>query len=681
MSDLPVADGVEATEKGTFTGSPTTRRQSTSPGSGRSRRPGRLHLLAAFGLAFAVYLLLSIGLWWQVWSTHPTSAASCGCGDPAFVTWFLEWPAYALSHGDSLFYSSLLFHPTGVNLLSNVGALAIGVPLAPVTLLLGPVATLNVGLTLAPALSALAMFWLLRRWVSWTPAAFIGGLVYGFSPFLLIAVATAHLMLAFLAVLPLIVACLDELLVRQRHRPALVGGVLALLVTVEFFLSTELLAIAAVCGVIALVMLVANAAIRDRQDLVRRLPHAAGGLGVAAVLALVLLAYPLWFTLAGPAHLSGRVWPTLTVGVGGITPSGLWHLRFSTADATAARAFGGYLGPALPSYQYLGLGLLVALAGGLVVWRRDRRLWLFGGLAAVSILLSFGVESSFWVPWRILAGVPLIQNILPGRFMVVTTLCVAVMLAIVVDRARSSAAGLARRTSVTRWARVSPALTGGLTALAALAIAALATVPLATAVVGRVPLTTQSVRPPRWFTEVAPRLPPGQVVLTYPAGFSSIQSPMAWQAVGSLSFAMVGGGGPGAIPARAGKERAGQEVLSAASFSFTGPPPGTDANVDAVRRALAGWGVTMAVVPDPSGLRRYDQGTSPETALGLLTAAIGRSPEFQDHAWVWSGVQSPAPPLSVAPQSFARCTAGGLSPAGYRQAIPDCVIAASRLSS
>ena len=55
------------------------------------------------------------------------------------------------------------------------------------------------------------------------------------------------------------------------------------------------------------------------------------GLGVGAVVALVLLAYPLWFTLAGPAHLSGRVWPTLTAGVGGITPSGLWHLRFSTA--------------------------------------------------------------------------------------------------------------------------------------------------------------------------------------------------------------------------------------------------------------------------------------------------------------------------------------------------------------
>ena len=681
MTDLPVADGIGVTEKGTVTRASGTRRQSTTRGSARGRRPSRLHLLVVFGLAFAIYLLVSIGLWWQVWSTHPTSAASCGCGDPAFVTWFLEWPAYALSHGHNLFYSTLLFHPTGVNLLSNVGALAIGVPLAPVTLLLGPVATLNVGLTLAPALSALAMFWLLRRWVSWTPAAFIGGLVYGFSPFLLIAVATAHLMLGFLAVLPLIVGCLDELLVRQRRRPTLVGLVLGLLVTVEYFVSTELLAIAAVCGVVALVMLVAYAAMRDRQDLIGRLPHAARGLGVAVVVALLLLAYPVWFTLAGPAHLSGRVWPTLPAGVGGITPSGLWHLRFSTADASAARLFGGYLGPPLPSYQYLSLGLLVALAGGLVVWRRDRRLWLFGGLGAVSVLLSFGVETSFWVPWRVLADVPLIQNILPGRFMAMTTLCVAVMFGIVVDRARGSVARLVRRAAGSRWGGRSPALAGGLASLVALGVAAVGTVPLGTALAGKVPLTVQPVRLPRWFADAAPRLPPGQVVLTYPAAFSSIQSPMAWQAVDSLSFAMVGGGGPAGILARAGKERAGQEVLSAASYSFSGPPSGTNANVEAVRRALAGWGVTMVVVPDPSGLPRYDRGTSPETALGLLTAAIGRSPEFQDDAWVWSGVRSPAQPLSVAPQAFARCIAGGLAPAGNRQAIPDCIIAASRLSS
>src|SRR5205807_1640490 len=360
--------------------------------------------------------------------------------------------------------------PTGVNMLANVSALAIGVPLAPVTLLWGPVATLNVGLTLAPALSALAMFCLLRRWVRWTPAAFIGGLVYGFSPFMLTALAIAHLMLGFLALLPLIVACLDELFVRQRRRPVPVGVALGLLVTVEFFLSTELLVIAAICGAVAMVMIGAYAAIRDRQDLVARLPHAGRGLAVGAIVALVLLAYPLWFTVAGPAHLSGLVWPTLTPGGVGITPSGLWRLTFQNRGLV--QLLSGYSGPALPLPEYLGVGMLVVLAGGLVVWRRDRRLWLFGGLGVISVLLSLGVNTGSWVPWQVLARIPAVQNALPARFIAVTTLCVAVMSAIVVDRVYSSVADHVRRPAASRSARHGPAVTLALASVAALAVAA-----------------------------------------------------------------------------------------------------------------------------------------------------------------------------------------------------------------
>ena len=106
--------------------------------------------------------------------------------------------------------------PVGVNLLSNTSVLAIGVVLAPVTWLFGPVASLNVALTLAPVLSALSMYLLLQRWVRWRPAAFIGGLLYGFCPFILVSLDDAHLMLGMAFVPPLIVYCLDELLIRQR---------------------------------------------------------------------------------------------------------------------------------------------------------------------------------------------------------------------------------------------------------------------------------------------------------------------------------------------------------------------------------------------------------------------------------------------------------------------------------
>ena len=666
----------------------------TDPVSEQVRRQPRrgMRSAALFGLVFAGYLAVAVVLWWHAWSTHPTTVTTCGCGDPSLFLWFLEWPAYALAHGHNPFYSTVLFHPGGINLLANTSVLAIGIPLAPVTWLFGPVATLNVASTLGPALSALSMFWLLRRWVAWTPAAFIGGLVFGFSPFVFVNLAGAHLMTGILVLLPLMVACLDELLVRQRRRPLLTGAFLGLLVTVQFFLSTEVLALVVLCAVAALVLLIVYA-LRHPGHLAARVPHAGRGLLAALAVAAVFLAYPVWFALEGPAHLSGLVWPTIEPGHGGITLGNLWHLRFMTALRGEMQATGGYEGPALPDPEYLGAGMIAVLVAGVVAWRRDRRLWFFGALGLIAVVLSLGLQG-YWTPWRILAHVPLVENIISGRFAVITSLCVAVMVAIIVGhthdwvrtRARRMAATRSGPSSRLRPGRHAPARFGGRTWAGtlgtglALAVAAVAVVPMARALAGNVPLTTRTVSLPRWFTAVAPHLPPGQVVLAYPAPFALQQSAEGWQAVDSLRFAMVGGSGPGSIAQRAGEERAGQEVIAAASFSLVGPPKATAANIDAVRQALTGWGVTLLVVPNPSSLPRYERGTNPASALGLLTMVLGRRPQYQAGAWVWTDVGALSPRRSISADDFAGCTT--TQPlASSSSAVPDCVMAASRRTS
>ena len=91
-------------------------------------------------LGAGAYLLLSGFVWSNVWR-HPTSTTTCGCGDTSLFTWFLEWPAYAIAHGLNPFYSTAMHVPSGVNLLANTSVVAIGVLLAPVTWLFGPVAT------------------------------------------------------------------------------------------------------------------------------------------------------------------------------------------------------------------------------------------------------------------------------------------------------------------------------------------------------------------------------------------------------------------------------------------------------------------------------------------------------------------------------------------------------------
>ena len=61
------------------------------------------------------------------------------------------------------------------------------------------------------------------------PAAFIGGLFYGFSPFVLTNLTSSHIDLTLVAIPPLVIICLEELLIRQRRNPVTTGVVLGVL--------------------------------------------------------------------------------------------------------------------------------------------------------------------------------------------------------------------------------------------------------------------------------------------------------------------------------------------------------------------------------------------------------------------------------------------------------------------
>ena len=385
-------------------------------------------------LAGGTYLALSIFIWLHVWTAHPSSATTCGCGDSAGAMWDMEWPAYAMTHGASLFYSSFMNHPTGINLMANPSQLTFSLPLVPVTWIFGPVASLNVALTLAPVLSALAMYILLRRWVSWAPAAFIGGLFYGFCPFILVSLTQGWFNLGMAFTPPLILLCLDELLLRQKRRPALVGVVLGLLVVLQFFLSTEILLVVAIVAVGGIALIVVFGALRFPLNLRHNARPAAVGLGTGGVTAFALLAYPAWFAVEGPARFSGLVWPN-----GFPQPFSNVVLNYFLQPAPAREGLllsqgwqqrGGYQGTPL-SFQYFGIGIFVVLIVALIVWGHDLRLWFFGAMTLLSLSLSVG--GSFPHPWGLFDHLPLFENILPARFILIAYLFVAAMLSLTVD--------------------------------------------------------------------------------------------------------------------------------------------------------------------------------------------------------------------------------------------------------
>ncbi len=661
--------GDDLTERGPDSSPPVPvagRPSRTAGGEPAARRRRRL----ALGLATAAYLGLAVVLWWQVWTSHPTSTTTCGCGDSSLFTWFLAWPAYALAHGLDPLYSTAMLHPTGVNLLANTAEIGVGVMLAPITWLFGPVATLNVALTLSPALSALAMYVLVRRWVEWAPAAFVAGLLYGFSPFVLVSLSDGHLMLGLAALPPLMVAGLDELLIRQRHPPVPVGVALGLLVVLQFLIGTEVLAIMAITGCVAVALVVATwargpAAHRDQAR------HAARGLAATGATSAVLLAYPVWFVLAGPAHYSGSIWTAPFLGGGGIRlKSYVVPAPSATALVSYLHRIGGYQGPSL-SNQYLGIGLVAVLVFGLVVWRGDRRLWFLAAIGLVSAVLSLGTENPVWVPWRALAHVPLVQNIIPVRFVLVTYLVAAAMLGIIVDHTHRA---------VSRSRAVSPGRAGRRATVAALVVAAIALVPVGAYLAQTVPMTTQAVVLPTWFETVAPRLPAGQVLLAFPAPFTvdtdyPVQSAMTWQAVDRMHYAMVGAGGPGSRVTPPGAERRGQALVAELSGQFDVTSFTTD-QVRALRRALDAWGVTTVVLPDQPGLPPYDQVVSATSTAAVLSAAIGLPPVLQHSAWVWDRVGQ-APAWTAGPADRLVGCAGGVADRGAAaiESTTACVLA------
>ncbi len=250
--------------------------------------------------AAAAYLLLACLAYWPVlpWDAH--HIVTCACGDAVQQAWFLRWVPFALTHGQDPLFSTYLNAPAGVNLGVNTSMPLLGLLAWPVTALSGPVAAFNLLLRLGIALSALSMHLVLRRYVRSAAAAFVGGLLFGFSPYML-GQGHLHLFLVFLPLLPLLVPLVDHWLVRADRSPWVTGALVGLVLGLEVLISIELAAVFALLVVVALVPL----AVRHRHLVRSRLPALARGGPAAIATGLLVGGYPAWMFLHGPQHPLG----------------------------------------------------------------------------------------------------------------------------------------------------------------------------------------------------------------------------------------------------------------------------------------------------------------------------------------------------------------------------------------
>ena len=222
-------------------------------------------------LALALFVSLSFALYVRTWVAPRTRWLGVS-GDPAQHAWFLRWVPHALAHGDNPLFSTHVNYPDGVNLMWNTSMPLIGVLTAPVTLLGGPVLAYNTVVTLGVALSGWSAYVVLRRYVENGAAALAGGLVYGFSPYI-VAQSLTHSNLVQAYIPPILVLVLDEALVRQRRSPYVLGGFLGMLATVQLLIGEELLATEAIAASVTVVILIACWPRAVMERLGNALPH------------------------------------------------------------------------------------------------------------------------------------------------------------------------------------------------------------------------------------------------------------------------------------------------------------------------------------------------------------------------------------------------------------------------
>jgi hypothetical protein len=478
------------------------------PGTADERRATRNWVASHPGLlVLCVYLAAAVALNWRLWSGFGTMSAigDPGPADNDLMAWFMRYAADAVAHGHlPALVTTALNAPNGIPLMWNNTVLFPAVLLTPVTLLAGPLAGLTVLTTLGYAGSAAAMYWLLRRYGSSVLAGALGGAVFGFSPGMLNA-GVGHYGMQFAVLTPLMIEAVLAILT-GRGRPVAAGLRLGVFAAAQLFTGEEMLTDVAIASLVLLVVLGAS-----RPSAIRaRFGGAALGLGVAALVALLLGGYGLWIQFFGPLTERGTPWYIAKHG----NPLGAFvnpqsELLFHTA-ASAAYAASNHA-PSAEYVAYLGPPLLI-LAAIVTVWYwRDLRVRSAGVVWLALEVLSLGVNSPL-LPLHWLQGLPLIADMFPSRMSILADGGAAAVLAFGLDLTRSCAprtAGLLRRA-------------------APVAVAVLAILPLVPRPVAAIP---GAPVPAGWntvFTRL--QLPQNASALVVPLPYSQQGEAMLWQA-------------------------------------------------------------------------------------------------------------------------------------------------------
>ncbi|MGK5739110.1 hypothetical protein [Micromonospora sp. URMC 103] len=395
-------------------------------GTARRLRPARADLLA-----LGAYVVLGVLVCLHYWADVQNRVSSHLPTDHSWFEWLFAHGAYSVRHLENPLFTARQNAPDGVNMMANTSLLGVTLPLAPLTMLLGPQVMYALYLGGALAATAGTSYWMLsRHLVRSRAAAFVGGAFLGFAPGVVHhANGQPNFVSNFL--LPLIVARVLRLGEPGRWRRN--GLVLGLLVAYQIFINEEMLLLTALA---CLVVVLAYAVQRPSATWAAARPFLAA-LGVAGGVALLLTAYPIWFQFDGPQSYRG-----LQGGVfhnwGEDLAAFVTFPRDSLAGDPAVEQTIGlteqntWFGWPLVVVAVVALALLVrrSLAARILAVL----VVLFGVAALGPRIRLDGVETTTNGPWAYIPDdLPLVEMMMPTRLALVVAAAVGVLLALAWD--------------------------------------------------------------------------------------------------------------------------------------------------------------------------------------------------------------------------------------------------------
>ncbi|WP_425412940.1 hypothetical protein [Micromonospora nigra] len=614
---------------------PESGRPVAEPGAGgsagrfgrwRGSRPRWWADAAAVASFVALGFWVTARLWW-----HPGHGVRDNPTDMAQFEWMMAHGARVVTDFAYPFGSDRMNVPDGVNLMANTSVLSVSLPMTPVTLLFGTRAAFLLFLTLGMIATATAWYFLISRVLGLAQgAAWLGATFCGYAP-AMVSHANAHPNIVSQYVVPLIIW--RTLRLGEPGRWLRNGLLLALVIVWQAFLNLEILLMTAIgLGVVVGALALGRPALRRRAR-----PFLAG-LGVAAVVAGALLAYPLYVQLLGPGAYHGL--SRLIRGYSTDLASFVAYSRESLAGD--ARGAVGLAKNPTEENAFFGWPL-VLLVAALVWWlRRNVVVLALAALGMIFAVLSLGREVRFErratgipAPWAALEDLPILHSVVPTRWALAITPIIGLLLAYGAEHIRTLAA---------RHPAARPQIR-----FAAGTVFAMALVPLLPT-----PLPTKPLDPvPAFVTSGAwrPYVAGGRSVVTLPLPDTDYADPLRWSARTGLEMPIARGYflGPDTRPGRERVALFGATPRPTSDFFTTirktgqVPPITAQARADAVDdlRYWRAGAVVLARPEEVGALPPHERAgalRSHERAEALrrgMTELVGITPTRTGGVWLW----------------------------------------------